>query len=78
MKPIESGMVILRDRKKREYMITLKEKGRFSSQYGFIEHAEIASVPAGSVLKSTGGGNFSRFFPSHTAIMLCTSSGRRR
>ncbi|MDR2401459.1 MAG: tRNA (adenine-N1)-methyltransferase [Deferribacteraceae bacterium] len=53
--------VILRDRKKREYMLTLKENGRFSSQHGFIEHADIAAAPAGSVLKSTGGEYFTVF-----------------
>jgi tRNA (adenine57-N1/adenine58-N1)-methyltransferase len=60
-KSIERGMVILRDRKKREYMITLKEKGRFSSQHGFIEHSDIAAAAAGSVLKSTGGEYFTVF-----------------
>ncbi|MDR2104872.1 MAG: tRNA (adenine-N1)-methyltransferase, partial [Deferribacteraceae bacterium] len=57
----DSKVVILRDKKKREYMLTLKEKGRFSSQYGYIEHAEIAAAEAGSLLKSSGGEYFSVF-----------------
>jgi tRNA (adenine57-N1/adenine58-N1)-methyltransferase len=61
MQPIGYRTVVLMDRKKREHMISLKEKGRFSSQHGFIEHADIAASPAGAILKSTGGEYFTVF-----------------
>lgn len=48
-------MVILTDRKQRKHMITLKPGGRFSSQYGYIEHDKIAALPSGSVINTTNG-----------------------
>ncbi|MDR0453461.1 MAG: tRNA (adenine-N1)-methyltransferase [Deferribacteraceae bacterium] len=52
-------IVILTDRKRRKHMITLKPGGRFSSQYGYIEHDLLACLPSGGTAKTTGGGKTS-------------------
>ncbi len=44
-------------------MITLKPGGRFSSQYGYIEHDLLASLPSGGTAKTTGGGKTSGGYP---------------
>ncbi|MDR2885133.1 MAG: tRNA (adenine-N1)-methyltransferase [Deferribacteraceae bacterium] len=61
--PLGYKIVILTDKKKHKHMITLKEKGRFSSQYGYIDHDVIAAVPSGSVVYTVGGGKTSGGHP---------------
>ena len=46
--------VILSDKKKRKHMIALKEGGRFSSQYGYIDHNDIALIPSGGLIHTVG------------------------
>ena len=33
-----NSLVVLSDKKDKQYMVTLKEGARFSTQYGYIEH----------------------------------------
>ena len=47
---------MLTDKKLRKHMIRLKPGGRFSSQYGYIEHDLVASLPSGAAVKTTAGG----------------------
>ena len=53
-KPLGLTTVILSDKKKRKHMISLKEGGRFSSQYGYIDHNEIALLPSGGLIYTVG------------------------
>lgn len=49
------NIVILTDKKQRRHMLSLKEGGRFSTQYGYIEHDDIASCESGDVVKTNTG-----------------------
>lgn len=62
--------VILTDKKKRKHMITLKEGGRFSTQYGYIDHNEIAVLPSGSVIKTSGGHPYRVFSVSYRDYVM--------
>jgi tRNA (adenine57-N1/adenine58-N1)-methyltransferase len=46
--------VILTDQKKRKHMITLAPGKRFSSQYGYIEHDDLAALTSGASIKTIG------------------------
>ena len=50
-----NSIVVLSDKKDKQYMITLKEGARFSTQYGYIEHNDIAALDEGDIIKSTLG-----------------------
>ncbi|GAB7141210.1 tRNA (adenine-N1)-methyltransferase [Deferribacterales bacterium RsTz2092] len=52
--PLGYGIVILTDRKRNRHMLTLKPGGRFSSQYGYIEHDTLAQTPSGAIVKTIG------------------------
>lgn len=54
--------VILTDKKRHKHMITLKEGGRFSSQYGYIDHDVMASLENGAMVMSIGKNHPYRVF----------------
>jgi tRNA (adenine57-N1/adenine58-N1)-methyltransferase len=62
--------VLLIDRKKRRYLVTLEEGAEFHSHSGFIPHASIIGQPEGAVLRSTRGANYSVFRPTLSDFVL--------
>jgi len=58
-KPLGYTIVILTDQKRRKHMITLKPGGRFSSQYGYIEHDILATLSSGGAARTIAGGKTS-------------------
>jgi tRNA (adenine57-N1/adenine58-N1)-methyltransferase len=63
-------LVILSDKKARKYMITLKEGARFSSQYGFIDHAEIINAGNGGLVKASKGEEYRVFKPTYIDYVM--------
>jgi tRNA (adenine57-N1/adenine58-N1)-methyltransferase len=61
-KPLGYSMVILTDNRRRrggrggdsKHMIKLKPGGRFSSEYGYIEHDDIAAAESGGLVHTIG------------------------
>ena len=51
----EGERVLLIDRKKRRYLVTLSEAGEFHSHAGFVAHKLIIGQPEGSTVSSTLG-----------------------
>ena len=43
-----------RGRGDNKLMITLKPGGRFSTEYGYIEHDTMAALPSGSIVETIG------------------------
>ena len=62
--------VLLIDRKKRRYLVTLEEGGEFHTHSGFVPHAEIIGRQEGAVLRSTRGATFSVFRPTLADFVL--------
>jgi tRNA (adenine57-N1/adenine58-N1)-methyltransferase catalytic subunit len=62
--------VLLIDRKKRRYLITLEEGGEFHTHSGFIAHADIIGQGEGAVLRSTRGATYSAFRPTLADFVL--------
>ncbi|MCB1040907.1 MAG: hypothetical protein KDA94_15460, partial [Acidimicrobiales bacterium] len=51
--------VLLIDRKKRRYLVTLEEGAEFHTHSGFIRHPDIIRQQEGAGLRSTRGATFS-------------------
>jgi tRNA (adenine57-N1/adenine58-N1)-methyltransferase len=62
--------VLLIDRKKRRYLVTLEEAGEFHTHSGFIAHADIIGQQEGAPLRSTKGATFSVFRPTLSDFVL--------
>lgn len=62
--------VLLIDRKKRRYLVTLTEGGEFHTHSGFIPHHEIIARPEGVALRSTRGATFTAFRPTLSDFVL--------
>ncbi|MEZ5180599.1 MAG: tRNA (adenine-N1)-methyltransferase [Acidimicrobiales bacterium] len=62
--------VLLIDRKKRRYLVTLEDGGEFHTHSGFIPHAEIIGQQEGAALRSTRGATFSVFRPTLADFVL--------
>ena len=62
--------VLLIDRKKRRYLVTLEDGGEFHTHSGFIPHAEIIGCQEGAALRSTRGATFSVFRPTLSDFVL--------
>ena len=62
--------IILTDKKGRKYLLTLKDNGRFSTQYGYIEHSAIVEAGDGGVVKSSKGENYRVFTPSYIDYVM--------
>lgn len=63
-------LVILIDKKLRKYMINLKEGGRFSSLYGFIDHSEILKAGNGGLVRASKGGEYRVFKPTYIDYVM--------
>lgn len=63
-------LVILIDKKLRKYMINLKEGGRFSSLYGFIDHSEILKAGNGGLVRASKGEEYRVFKPTYIDYVM--------
>lgn len=71
MKKLNYGdKIILIDHKKRRHMITLKENGRFSSQYGFIDHEDILRNGDGNVVKTNKNFTYRIFSTTYSDYVM--------
>ncbi|HCW94032.1 MAG TPA: tRNA (adenine-N1)-methyltransferase [Flexistipes sinusarabici] len=71
MKNINYGdRVILIDHKSRRHMVKLKETGRFSSQYGFIEHSDIVEAGDGGTVKTNKNFPYRIFSTTYTDYVM--------
>ena len=62
--------ILLIDRKKRRYLVTLADGGEFHTHSGFIAHADIIGKPEGTPLRSTRGATFTAFRPTLSDFVL--------
>ena len=62
--------ILLIDRKKRRYLVTLEDGGEFHTHSGFIPHADIIGAPEGVALRSTRGATFTAFRPTLSDFIL--------
>lgn len=62
--------VILIDEKDRSKMIKLKEGGRYSSQYGFIDHSSIIDIADGSIVETNKGFKYKVFSPTYIDYVM--------
>ena len=62
--------ILLIDRKKRRYLVTLEEGGEFHTHSGFVPHAEIVGREEGALLRSTRGATFTAFRPTLADFVL--------
>ena len=65
-----NSIVVLSDKKDKQYMITLKEGARFSTQYGYIEHNDIAALDEGDIIKSTLGHPYLVYKPTYMDFVM--------
>ena len=56
--------VLLIDRKKRRYLVTLEAGGEFHTHSGFVPHDDIIGQGEGAALRSTRGATFTAFRPT--------------
>jgi len=62
--------IILIDHKDRRHMVKLKENGRFSSQYGFIDHNEIIEAGDGGIVKTNKNFSYRIFSIAYTDYVM--------
>ncbi|MEO6988048.1 MAG: tRNA (adenine-N1)-methyltransferase [Aquihabitans sp.] len=62
--------ILLIDRKKRRYLLTLEVGGEFHTHSGFVSHDDIIGRQEGSILRSTRGANFTAFRPTLSDFVL--------
>ncbi|CAN5833532.1 tRNA (adenine-N1)-methyltransferase [soil metagenome] len=62
--------ILLIDRKKRRYLLTLVVGGEFHTHSGFIAHDEIIGRAEGAALRSTRGAIFTAFRPTLSDFVL--------
>lgn len=62
--------VLLIDRKKRRYLVTLEDGAEFHTHSGFVPHADIVGHDEGSALRSTRGATFTVFRPTLADFVL--------
>jgi tRNA (adenine57-N1/adenine58-N1)-methyltransferase len=68
---IKAGeIVLLVDRKGREFLVRLEPGGRFHSHHGYVEHDEILEGPEGRMVTSSRGHEFHVFRPTLGQIIL--------
>ncbi|MCU1351765.1 MAG: tRNA ((58)-N(1))-methyltransferase TrmI [Acidimicrobiales bacterium] len=65
-----SEQILLIDRKKRRYLVTLEEGGEFHTHSGFLPHADIIGKEEGALLRSTRGATFTAFRPTLSDFVL--------
>lgn len=64
------SLVIITDKKNNKYMAALKEGGRFSTQYGFIEHDELAKLSPGDKINSSLGQPYRVYTPTYMDFVM--------
>jgi tRNA (adenine57-N1/adenine58-N1)-methyltransferase len=62
--------ILLIDRKKRRYLVTLAEAGEFHTHSGFVAHADIVGQAEGALVRSTKGATFTTFRPTLSDFVL--------
>jgi tRNA (adenine57-N1/adenine58-N1)-methyltransferase catalytic subunit len=62
--------VILLDRKKRRYLVTLSEAGEFHSHNGYVPHADIVGHREGVVVRSTRGSEYTVLRPTLEDVVI--------
>lgn len=62
--------ILLIDRKKRRYLVTLEEAGEFHTHSGFVPHTEIVGRAEGAIVRSTRGAAFTAFRPTLSDFVL--------
>ena len=62
--------ILLIDRKKRRYLVTLEEGGEFHTHSGFLHHADIVGQAEGAVVRSSRGATFTTFRPTLSDFVL--------
>lgn len=62
--------ILLIDRKKRRYLVTLAEGAEFHTHSGFVPHADIIGQAEGILLRSTRGATFTAFRPTLSDFVL--------
>jgi len=62
--------VIMIDHKNRRHMVKLKETGRFSSQYGFIDHNNIIEAGDGGTVKTNKNFTYRIFTTTYTDYVM--------
>ncbi len=65
-----NSLIVLSDKKDKQYMITLKEGARFSTHYGYIEHNDIAKLDEGDIIKSTLGHPYLVYKPTYMDYVM--------
>lgn len=69
--PLRAGEhVMLIDRKKRRYLLTLAVGGEFHSHAGVLEHDDLIGQPAGTKLRSTRGAEYTAVRPTLSDFVL--------
>ena len=66
----DGEQILLIDRKKRRYLVTLEAGGEFHTHAGFVPHASIIGSPEGALLRSTRGATFTAFRPTLSDFVL--------
>lgn len=64
------SLIVLSDKKDKQYMINLKEGARFSTHYGFIEHNDIANLDDGDIIESTMGHPYLVYRPTYMDFVM--------
>jgi hypothetical protein len=62
--------ILLIDRKKRRYLVTLEEGGEFHTHSGFLHHADHRGSGEGAVVRSSRGATFTTFRPTLSDFVL--------
>lgn len=62
--------ILLIDRKKRRYLLTLAAGGEFHTHSGFVAHDDIIGRDEGAALRSTRGATFTAFRPTLSDFVL--------
>jgi tRNA (adenine57-N1/adenine58-N1)-methyltransferase len=67
----EAGeFVLVRDRKRRRYLVRLEADGEFHTHAGVIKHLEIIGCPEGTELRSSGNAAYTFVRPTYTDYVL--------
>ena len=70
-RPFQAGEeILLIDRKKRRYLVSLEDGAEFHTHSGFIPHAEIIGKAEGIVVRSSRGATFTTFRPTLSDFVL--------
>ena len=63
-------LVILSDKKARKYMVKVKENGRFSTEFGFIDHSAIIEAGNGGLVRASKGELYRVFRPTYIDYVM--------